>query len=107
MASSDDIPPSLEADFVVLRKLRDDDASGALKDWLTQDSEDPREWKHKYGKVVTVEGGRVTDLSLRFCESLAALPDAIGKLGISKSRGRQRGRRDWGLGCHRRYEVRR
>ena len=30
MASSDEIPPSLEADFVVLRKLRDDDESGAL-----------------------------------------------------------------------------
>ena len=30
MASPDDIPPSLEADFVVLRKLRDDDASGVL-----------------------------------------------------------------------------
>ena len=28
MASSDDIPPSLEADFVALRKLRDDDPSG-------------------------------------------------------------------------------
>ena len=30
MASPDDTPPSLEADFVALRKLRDEDASGAL-----------------------------------------------------------------------------
>ena len=30
MASSDDIPPSLEADFAALRKLRDDDASGGV-----------------------------------------------------------------------------
>ncbi|MAM39888.1 MAG: hypothetical protein CL949_15630, partial [Erythrobacter sp.] len=35
MASSDDIPPSLEADFVVLRKMRDDDASGdVLKEFF-------------------------------------------------------------------------
>ena len=36
MASPGDIPPSLEADFDALRKLRDDDASGVLKVWSRQ-----------------------------------------------------------------------
>ena len=40
MASPDDIPPSLEADVAALRKLRDDDASGALTE-LFGGGEDP------------------------------------------------------------------
>ena len=105
MASPDDIPLSLAADFAALRKLRDDDASGALKESFG-DGEDPREWKDGDGdEIVTVADGRVTKLSLwncsslvalpaaiceldalttlelSGCESLAALPDAIGKLG--------------------------
>ena len=32
MSAPGDTPPSLEADFAALRKLRDDDASGALSD---------------------------------------------------------------------------
>ncbi|CAH0373000.1 unnamed protein product [Pelagomonas calceolata] len=81
MASSDEIPPALEADFVALRKLRDDDESGALKEYFGGD-EDPREWKQPDGDtIVTVEDGRVTELDLYKCSSLVALPDAIGELG--------------------------
>ena len=81
MASSDGIPPSLEADFATLRKLRDDDASGALKEYFGDD-EDPREWRNENGiKYVTVTDGRVTTLSLSECTSLTELPAAIGELG--------------------------
>ena len=70
-----DNPPSLEADFVALRKLRDDDASrGVLKDFLG-DNEDPREWQH--GRTVTVTDDRVTKLDLLRCTKLTALPAAI------------------------------
>ncbi|CAH0376009.1 unnamed protein product [Pelagomonas calceolata] len=48
---------SLEDDLATLRKLRDDDASGALKKFFG-DGEDPREWK--YGRAVRVQDGRVT-----------------------------------------------
>ena len=34
MASPGDTPPSLEADFAALRKLRDDDASAVLKSFF-------------------------------------------------------------------------
>ena len=67
----------LESDFAALRKLRDD-ASGALKEDFG-DGEDPRVWRH--GNAVTVADGRVTELSLIGCSSLAALPAAIGELG--------------------------
>ena len=70
----------LDVDFATLRKVRDDDASGALKKFLG-DGEDPREWKQHYGKAsVTVADGRVTELNLFKCSSLAALPGAIGEL---------------------------
>ena len=36
---------TLEVDFAALRKLRADDASGALKEYFG-DGEDPREWKY-------------------------------------------------------------
>ena len=42
VASSSTSTP-LEADFAALRKLREDDASGALKEFFG-DGEDPREW---------------------------------------------------------------
>ena len=76
--SDDDIPPSLEADFAALRKLRDDDASGALKEFLG-DSDDPREWKYANYRderepCIAVKDGRVTKLKLHKCSSLAALP---------------------------------
>jgi hypothetical protein len=71
------IPGSLDEDFAALRKLRDDDASGAIKENVGDD-EDPREWRS--GNAVTVEDGRVTKLSLFKCSKLAALPDAIGEL---------------------------
>ena len=64
---------SLEEDLTSLRKLRDDDESGALKEFFG-DSDDPREWKYQYGKVVTVTDGRVTGLSLYGCTKLTALP---------------------------------
>ena len=69
-------------DFAALRKLREDDESGALKEFFG-DGEDPREWKlgQYSNKSVTVTDGRVTELSLSGCSSLAALPDAIGELG--------------------------
>ena len=73
----------LDVDFAALRKLRADDASGALKEFFG-DGEDPREWK--YGPIfdpqssVTVADGRVTKLDLLGCSDLAALPDAIGEL---------------------------
>ena len=72
---------SLEEDLAALRKLRDDDASGALKEFFG-DGEDPREWTDCDGyKIVEVADGRVTASSaLVECSSLAALPDAIGEL---------------------------
>ena len=73
----------LEADLAALRKLRDDDASGALKEFVG-DSEDPREWKDCDGhNCVTVAKGRVMMLSLHGCSKLVALPAAIGELNIS------------------------
>ena len=73
---------SLEDDFAALRKLRDDDASGALKEFFG-DAEDPREWKDEDGdKVITeLKHSRVTGFRLYKCSKLAALPDAIGELG--------------------------
>ena len=41
-----------EEDMVALRKLRKDDASGALKEYFG-DSEDPREWKSAGASAVT------------------------------------------------------
>ena len=71
---------SLEEDLAALRKLRDDDSSGVLKEYFG-DGEDPRKWKDGDGdKIVAVEDGRVTTLSLYGCTKLAALPDAIGEL---------------------------
>ena len=74
----------LAEDFAALRKLRDDDASGALKEYFG-DGEDPREWKGTtpYGsrQCVVVSDGRVTTLNLEGCSTLAALPAAIGELG--------------------------
>ena len=69
MSTSGDTTPPLEADFAALRKLRDDDASGALKEYFG-DGEDPRDWKGGSGakaKAVTVKAGRVTGLDLRCC----------------------------------------
>ena len=74
----DQLNGPLQEDFAALRKLRDDDASGALKEYFG-DGEDPREWRG--GNVVTVEDGRVTKLGLYKCSSLTALPAAIGELG--------------------------
>ena len=72
---------SLDEDFAALRKLRDNDESGALKECLGDD-EDPREWKNADGQNrVTVADGRVTELFLYECTKLTALPDAIGELG--------------------------
>ena len=70
------LPKEFEAaeDFAALRKLRDDDASGALKEYFGN-GEDPREWNG-----VTVEDGRVTKLDLYECTKLTALPAAIGEL---------------------------
>ena len=75
----------LEDDFSALRKLRDDDASGALEEFFG-DSEDPREWKRGGGsvKAVTVSDGRVTTLSLCECTEITALPAAIGELWNSR-----------------------
>ena len=74
---------SLELDLVALRKLRDDDESGALKEYFG-DGEDPREWSYKVGgrekSCVTIADGRVTTLVLFKCTSLATLPAAIGEL---------------------------
>ncbi len=64
-------------DLAALRKLRDDDASGAIKENVGSD-EDPRKWRRGY--VVTVSDGRVTKLSLNECK-VVALPAAIGELG--------------------------
>ena len=65
-----------------MRKLRDDDANGALKEYLG-DSEDPREWKDEDGdKCVTVMDGRVTELSLYNCTKLTALPAEISELNL-------------------------
>ena len=70
----------LEEDLAALRKLRSDDASGALKEYFG-DGEDPREWKNGDGdKIVTVEDGRVTKLVLSECLRLAALPATFGEL---------------------------
>ena len=68
---------SLEEDLAALRRLREDDASGALKEKFGDDEEDPREWDD--GDAVTVEE-RVMALDLSCCEKLAALPGAIGEL---------------------------
>ena len=74
---------SLGEDLAALRKLRDDDASGALKKFLG-DSEDPREWSYKVGgrekSCVTIADGRVTTLYLMECTSLVELPESIGEL---------------------------
>ena len=74
------IKEKLEKDFDTLRKLRDDDESGALKEFLG-DGEDPRKWKHGGGDVVAVAHGRVAMFFLRGCQKLAALPATIGELG--------------------------
>ena len=72
----------LEEDFAALRKLRDDDASGELKEAWT--GEDPREWSFEYEgeqqPCVEVTGERVTGLALSN-SSLVVLSDAIGELG--------------------------
>ncbi len=75
---------TLEDDLAALRKLRDDDESGALKA-LFGDGEDPREWTYKNflgsdTKAVTVADGRVTELYLIECTKLTVLPAAIGGL---------------------------
>ena len=58
-----------------LRKLRDDDASGALKEFFG-DGEDPREWNGGY--AVTIADGRVTKLNLYKCTKLTVDPvDAV------------------------------
>ena len=68
----------LAQDLAALRKLRDDDGSGVLKEFFG-DGEDPRKWNNGY--AVKVADGRVTKLSLYKCTKLTALPDAIGELG--------------------------
>ena len=74
----------LEEDLAALRKLRSDDASGALKEYFG-DGEDPREWtyamRRRKQKCVTVADGRVTKLVLYNCTKITALPAAIGELG--------------------------
>ena len=78
MASSDEIPPSLEADFVVLRKLRD--ASDAPKA-LLGDDHDPRKWgDDEDAPTVRVADGRVVKIFLYNCKSPIVLPAEIGKL---------------------------
>ena len=76
----------MEKDFVALRKLRDEDASGALKKYFG-DSEDPRAWTDGDGDpvIVEVKDGRVTKLQLYECSSLVELPYAIGELGALKT----------------------
>ena len=66
----EEVPPEV-VQALVLRKLRDDDESGALKEYFG-DGEDPREWKG-----VKVADGRVTELNLRGCSRLTALPAAV------------------------------
>ena len=66
MSAPGDTTP-LEADFAALRKLRDDDASGALKEYFG-DGEDPREWREE--KRINIKEGRVTTLSLYQCTKL-------------------------------------
>ena len=83
MSAPGELPPALEADFAALRKLRDDDASGALKEYFG-DGTDPREWTYEsYGsrEIVTLTDGRVTKLKLHECTKLSTLPVAIGELG--------------------------
>ena len=79
----DQLNGPLQEDFAALRKMLDDDASGALKEYFG-DGEDPREWSCKVRRreksCVTIADGRVTKLVLYECTSLAALPDAIGEL---------------------------
>ena len=76
-SSDDESTPLCEEDATALRKLRDDDASGAIKK-LFGNSKDPREWYDGYGdKAVTVKDDRVTTLSLYGCENLATLPAAV------------------------------
>merc|ERR1719159_1752777 len=70
-----DLPASLREDLVTLRKLRDESECDELKQAFS--SEDPRQWKIQFGDVVTVADGRVTQLLLMGCLSLAALPAAI------------------------------
>ena len=72
------MPGSLEEDFAALRKLRDDDASGALKEFFG-DSEDPREWND--GDTFRWSCGSVTAVNLFNCTKLTALPAAIGEFG--------------------------
>ena len=70
MASPGDIPPSLEADFVALRKLRDDDyvLDDFVSKGLNEDQlDDPRTWESMGGKVIKVENGRVTKFNLDGC----------------------------------------
>ena len=64
-----------------LRKLRDDDASGALKEFFG-DGEDPREWNGGY--AVTIADGRVTKLNLYKCTKLTVDPvDAAKTAGTT------------------------
>ena len=73
---------SLEEDFVVLRKLRDESECDELKQAWS--SEDPREWRFEYeGKqqpCVTVADGRVTVLTVKSAD-LTVLPNSISDLG--------------------------
>ena len=77
---------SLEEDFAALRKLRDDDESGALKKFLG-DGEDPREWscksRRRVESCVTIADGRVTKLVLYKCTKLTVLPAALGGLALA------------------------
>ena len=75
MASTGDNPPSLEADFVALRRMRDDDASGAIKKYVGED-DDPLNWTHtdkpgdlwgdpsKAHQIVKMNNGRVVELRM-------------------------------------------
>ena len=67
-----------EESVVALQKLRDDDASGALKEFFG-DSEDPREWND--GDTFRWSCGSVTAVNLFNCTKLTALPAAIGEFG--------------------------
>ena len=68
MASSDEIPPSLEADFDALRKLRDESECDEVKEAWS--GEDPREWRFEFGgkqqPCIIVKDGRVQRLGVSF-----------------------------------------
>ena len=73
MSTSGDTTP-LEADFAALRKLRDDDASGAIKENVGDD-EDPRKWRD--GNAVTAKDDRVTRKVQRHVQQFVPLRHSL------------------------------